>query len=390
MINENLNKSFFQQLRGDKYIWLSIFGLIIFSLLAVYSSTESLAFREAGGSLFYYLFKHLFVLGLGFGVMYAAHLIDYKYFSRLSQIFLWISIPLLIYTLFFGTDLNQAKRWITLPVINLTFQTSDFAKLALIMYTSRTLAKKQGNIKSLKDAFLPIIAPIVLVCILIAPANLSTALLLFFTCIVILFIGRVSFKHIAATMGLGLITMMLLIAFLSFSSYKGRLETWKQRIEDFRKDKDGPFQIQQAKIAIAKGGLVRLAPGGSTQRNYLPHPYSDFIYAIIIEEYGLLGGALVLFLYLVILYRCIRIVIKSPRAFGALLALGLGFSLVIQALINMGVNVHLLPVTGLTLPMVSMGGSSIWFTGLALGMILSASKTADEHIEKLKTQLATE
>ncbi len=385
-----ISSSFLNQLKGDRYIWLAIFGLIFFSLLAVYSSTESLAFREAGGSLFYYLFKHLFVLLLGVLVMFAAHVMNYKYFSRISQIFLWLSVPLLIYTLFFGTNLNEAKRWIELPVINLTFQTSDFAKLALIMYTARVLAKKQGNIKNLKESFLPIILPIVLVCILIAPANLSTAAVLFFTCIVIMFIGRISFKHIMATFGLGVLMLTLLIAFLSFSPYKGRLATWKQRIEDFRKDKDGPFQIQQAKIAIAKGGLVRLSPGGSTQRNYLPHPYSDFIYAIIIEEYGLMGGFLVMFFYLVILYRCIRIVIKSPRAFGALLALGLGFSLVIQALINMGVNVHLLPVTGLTLPMVSMGGSSIWFTGLALGMILSASKSAEQHVEELRAQKTDE
>jgi len=375
---------FFSRLHGDKFIWLSIFGLIAFSLLAVYSSTESLAFRERGGSLFYYLIKHLFVMGLGFVVMYVAHLINYKYFSRLSQIFLFIAIPLLVYTLFFGTNINEARRWITLPVINLTFQTSDFAKLALIMYTARVLSKKQNQIKKLKEAFLPIILPIVVVCILIAPADLSTAVLLFFTCIVILFIGRVKTAHIFATFGLGAVMLALLIGILSFGPEQGRLETWKQRIEDF--DKDGPFQIQQAKIAIVKGGVVRLAPGKSTQRNYLPHPYSDFIYAIIIEEYGLLGGAIVIFLYLVLLYRCIRIVIKSPRAFGALLAVGLGFSLVVQAFVNMGVNVHLLPVTGLTLPMVSMGGSSIWFTGLALGMILSASKSAEEHLIKVKTQ----
>lgn len=372
----------FSKLHGDKIIWLAIFGLIAFSLLAVYSSTESLAFRERGGSLFYYLIKHLFVLGLGVAIMFVAHRINYKYYSRLSQIFLVIAIPLLIYTLFFGTNINEARRWIQIPIVELTFQTSDFAKLALIMYTARVLSKKQNQIKELKEAFLPMIVPIVLVCILIAPADLSTAILLFFTCIVILFIGRVKTSHIIATFLTGAVMMSLLLAVLSFGPNKGRIETWKQRIEDF--DKDGPFQIQQAKIAIVKGGAVRLAPGKSTQRNYLPHPYSDFIYAIIVEEYGLLGGAIVILLYLTLLFRCIKIVIKSPRAFGALLAVGLGFSLVVQAFVNMGVNVHLLPVTGLTLPMVSMGGSSIWFTGLALGMILSASKSAEEHVEKVK------
>ena len=375
------------KLKGDKIIWFTIIGLIIFSLLAVYSSTESLAFREAGGSLFYYLLKHSFVLVLGVLVMYTAHRIHFKYFSRLAQIFLWISVPLLIYTLFFGTNINEARRWITLPVVNLTFQTSDFAKLALIMYTARVLSKKQREIKKLKEAFLPIILPIVMVCILIAPANLSTAVVLFFTCLVILFIGRVKTQHILATLGLGIFAFTLLIAYQSISNNKGRLETWKQRIEDYRQDDDGPFQIQQAKIAIVKGGIVRLAPGKSTQRNYLPHPYSDFIYAIIIEEYGLVGGGIVMLLYLILLYRCIRIVIKSPRAFGALLAVGLGFSLVVQAFINMGVNVHLLPVTGLTLPMVSMGGSSIWFTGLALGMILSVSRNAEEILEQRKAEV---
>lgn len=375
------------KLKGDKVIWATIIGLIVFSLLAVYSSTESLAFREAGGSLFYYLLKHTFVLVLGVTVMYIVHKIHFKYFSRLAQVFLWISIPLLVYTLFFGTNINEARRWITLPVINLTFQTSDFAKLALIMYTARVLSKKQREIKKLKEAFIPIILPIVLVCMLIAPANLSTAAVLFFTCIVILFIGRVKTKHILATFGIGAMSFLLLIAVLSTSSNSGRLETWKQRIEDYRKNEDGTFQIQQAKIAIVKGGLVRLAPGKSTQRNYLPHPYSDFIYAIIIEEYGLLGGVVVLLLYLTLLYRCIKIVIKSPRAFGALLAVGLGFSLVAQALINMGVNVHLLPVTGLTLPMVSMGGSSIWFTGLSLGFILSVSRSAEELLESRKAEV---
>ena len=375
------------RLKGDKIIWLTIIGLIIFSLLAVYSSTESLAFREAGGSLFYYLLKHSFVLVLGVAIMYVAHIIHFKYYSRLAQIFIWIAIPLLVYTLFFGTNINEARRWITLPVINLTFQSSDFAKLALIMYTARVLSKKQREIKKLREAFLPIIAPIVLICILIAPANLSTSVVLFFTCIVILFIGRVKTQHILATLGIGAVAFSLLLAYLTFSSNKGRIETWKQRIEDYRQDEDGPFQIQQAKIAIVKGGFVRLAPGKSTQRNYLPHPYSDFIYAIIIEEYGLLGGIIVMALYLILLYRCIRIVIKSPRAFGALLAVGLGFSLVVQAFINMGVNVHLLPVTGLTLPMVSMGGSSIWFTGLALGMILSVSRNAEELLEQRKAEV---
>lgn len=383
-MEEALSRNIFSRLKGDKYIWLTIFGLTVFSLLAVYSSTESLAFKEQGGSLFYYLIKHTFVLVLGFVVMYFAHNLDFKYYSRISQIFLVVAAILLVYTLIFGKEINDAKRWIQIPIVKMTLQTSDFAKLALIMYTARVLSKKQKEIKKFKEAFLPIILPIVGICLLIAPADLSTAMLLFATCFVILFIGRINLKYLLATLASGVIGLLLLVAFLTLGPDKGRLETWKNRIEDFRKNDDGPFQIQQSKIAIVKGGLVRLAPGKSTQRNYLPHPYSDFIYSIIIEEYGLFGGVIVMMLYLLLLFRCLTIAIKSHRAFGALLAVGLGFSLVLQAFLNMGVAVHLLPVTGLTLPWVSMGGSSIWFTGLSLGIILSVSANAEDLSNKRK------
>ncbi len=373
----------FGLLKGDKVIWLVVLGLAVFSSLAVLSATEW-ASQKASGSQYFFALKHIIILLLGLVVMYFSHLVDYKYYSRIAQIFLWLSIPLLLYTIFFGSNINDAKRWITLPVINRTFQTSDFAKLALIMYTARVLSKKQNVIKSFKEAFVPVILPIVVICALIAPADLSTAALLFVTCLILMFIGRVSFKHILATIGTGVASLALMIGILAISPEKGRLETWQNRIEDFAKDKDGPYQIQQAKIAVIKGGMVRLAPGKSTQRNYLPHPYSDFIYALIIEEYGLAGGIIILALYLLLLLRTIRIVAMAPRAFGALLAVGLAFSLVVQALINMGVNVHLLPVTGLTLPMVSMGGSSIWFTGLALGIILAVSRNVEEfRMQKL-------
>lgn len=377
---------FFARLKGDKIIWLVILGLMTFSVLAVYSSTESLAFRSSGAGLFYYLAKHSAVLVFAFFIIFVCHRVHFKYYSRLAQLLLAVSVPLLIYTMFKGVEINEAKRWVRLPIIKITFQSSEFAKLALIMYTARVLSKKQKNIKSFKESFLPIILPIIVVCLLIVPADLSTAAVLFFTCIVILFIGRIDMKHILATVGLGVVALSMVVLILSLkkSGEQGRLGTWKNRIEDYRKDKDGPFQVQQAKIAIVKGGLFRVAPGKSTQRNYLPEPYSDFIYAIIIEEYGLFGGAIVLGLYLVLLFRCLRIVIKSPKAFGALLAVGLGFALTMQAFINMGVNVHLLPVTGLTLPLVSMGGTSIWFTGLALGMILSVSRNAEDFIEKRK------
>ena len=251
------------------------------------------------------------------------------------------------------------------------------------MFLARILSKKQGQIKSFKDAFIPLLLPVLIITLLIAPDNLSTALILFSTCLILLFIGRVHMLHLA---GLIMCSVLILAIFVSIlfvlpdSMMKGRMTTWKNRIKSFtsQEKEDVAYQVKQANIAIAKGGMLRLAPGDSVQRNYLPHPYSDFIFAIIIEEYGLLGGAIIILLYLIFLYRCIRIVIHSPKAFGAFLALGLGLSLTIQAMINMGVAVHLLPVTGVTLPFVSMGGSSIWFNSLALGIILSVSRYIEE------------
>jgi cell division protein FtsW len=308
-----------------------------------------------------------------------------------------LSIPLLIYTLFFGLKLNEGSRWIRLPIINLTFQTSDLAKLALFMFLSRLLSKKQEVIKDFKKGFIPVIMPVGIICVLIAPANLSTALLVAATSMLLLFIGRVSTKHLMLTIGVAAIPVailvMIAVAFydkkeercseLPFFLQHGRIPTWISRVQNFvydskQVDKDENYQINQAKIAIAKGGLLGLGPGNSQTRNFLPHPYSDFIFAIIIEEYGLAGGGFILFVYLVFLFRSIRIFKKCPYAFGAFLALGLSFTLVIQALINMAVTVNLFPVTGVTLPLVSMGGSSFLFTCLAIGIILSVARNVEQ------------
>jgi cell division protein FtsW len=298
--------------------------------------------------------------------------------------------------------LNDANRWIKLPIINLTFQTSDLAKLALFMYLSRQLSKRQETIKSFKKGFLPVIAPVFIICALIAPANLSTALLTGATSLILLFIGRASIKHIALVVLLAAIPLVMLIGFAKMyyneaegraepmPSYltKGRVETWVKRVQNFMyADKqEASYQVQQAKIAIAKGSWVGLGPGNSEARNFLPHPYSDFIYSIIIEEYGLIGGAVILLIYLLFLYRCIRIVKKCPYAFGAFLALALSFTLVIQAMTNMAVNVSLFPVTGVTLPLVSMGGSSFLFTCLAIGIILSVARNVESLEGKVETQ----
>ena len=380
--------------KGDKVIWAIVIILSLVSVLAVYSSTGSLAYRMQKGNTEYYLFKQLSVLVLGVVIIYVAHRVNYTVYSRMAVILLLISIPLLIYTLFFGSTINEASRWIRLPVINLTFQTSDMAKLALFMYISRQLSRKQKVIKDFKKGFLPIMAPVCLVCLLIMPANMSTALMLGASCMLLCFIGRVNIKHLVSLVGVGVLGTALIIGIvLATGVGGGRVATWKSRIEHFgsRDTKDDqPYQVQQAKIAIAGGGLFGRGPGNSEQRNFLPHPYSDFIFAIIIEEYGMVGAGLLICVYLILLFRSIRIFRRCPYAFGAFLSIGLSFTLVIQALANMAVTVNLMPVTGITLPLVSMGGTSIWFTSLAIGIILSVSRTVEDAEKKKKMAEAAE
>jgi len=373
--------SFFEKyIKGDKVIWLVVFILCILSILTVYSSIVTLAYKYKDGDTFYYLFKHTFILLIGIFLMIGAHNLSYKYYSRIAQVALYISIPLLILTLATGANINDASRWLVIPVINQTFQTSDLAKLALIMYLARLLYKKQDNIKDFKGAFVPIMIPVLLVCGLILPANFSTSAMLFVTCLIIMFIGRINLKYIFSLIGIGvaLLTIMLLIAKVK-PELLPRADTWVKRIESFSNGSgaEGNYQADQAKIAIATGGFFGKGPGRSTQRNFLPHPYSDFIYAIIIEEYGILGGIFVLLLYLILFFRGIRIAQQADKTFGSFLALGLSFSLVFQALINMAVAINLFPVTGQPLPLVSMGGTSIWFTCLSIGVILSVSNKSE-------------
>lgn len=382
--------------KGDKVIWAIVVLLAIASLLVVYSSTGTLAYRMSK-SAESYLFKQVAFIALGIAVIYFAHRVNYTIYSRVSMILILIVIPLLIYTLFFGVRLNEGSRWIRLPIIRLTFQTSDLARLALFMYISRLLSKRQHVIKDFKKGFLPVIIPIAIICVLIAPANLSTALLIGATSLLLLFIGRVSGKHLLMVILVAMIPVAMLVLAAVYqhknsgtetvkvarSGLFARVNTWVNRVDNFiyaGKDMDDVdnYQVNQAKIAIAKGGWMGLGPGNSEQRNFLPHPYSDFIYAIIIEEYGLIGGALLIFIYLVFLLRSIRIFRKCPYAFGAFLALGLSFTLIIQALTNMAVNVNLFPVTGVTLPLVSMGGSSFLFTCLSIGIILSVARNVEQ------------
>lgn len=396
-INQNPFTGIGSRTRGDKVIWALVVVLALASLLVVYSSTGLLAYKYNKGNTEVYLFKQIAFIAVGMAVIYFSHRVNYTLYSRAARILFLLSIPLLIYTLFFGVRLNEGSRWIRLPIINLTFQTSDLAKLALFMYLSRLLSKKQEVIKDFKKGFLPIIIPVGIICVLIAPANLSTALLIGATSMLLLFIGRVSVKHLLSTIGIAMVpvVLLLLIAVAYFDKEEGkckdlpavletgRMPTWIKRVQYFiydanQFDKNENYQINQAKIAITKGGIVGLGPGNSEQRNFLPHPYSDFIFAIIIEEYGLLGGAFIIFIYLLFLFRSIRIFKKCPYAFGAFLALGLSFTLVIQALINMAVAVNLFPVTGVTLPLISMGGSSFLFTCLSIGIILSVARNAEQ------------
>lgn len=361
-------------IKGDRVIWIVVILLSIFSLLAVYSSTGTLAYKFQGGNTEYYISKHFVILVMGLVLMYLAHKVNYVYFSPIFNIVLYLSIFLLIVTLFFGLELNEAKRVLPLP-FNLTFQTSDLAKLTLIIYLARLLTKKQDKIKDLKTAFLPLMVPILATVTLILPENLSTAGMLFITSLVLMFIGGVNFKHLFVTVVLSgvLLIMYLFIADLRKDD-NTRVGTWSNRLETYTSGNGNNYQKEQALIAIASGGLLGKMPGNSTQRNFLPHPYSDFIFAIIIEEYGFAGGSFIVFLYLILLFRAIIIVTKIPQTFGAFLTIGLAFSLVFQAMVNMGVAVGILPVTGQPLPLISMGGTSIWFTSLSLGIILSVSK----------------
>ena len=370
MLNAILNKT-----KGDRWIWLIVILLSVWSLLAVYSATGTLAYKRGVGAESI-LMKHLIFIVGGIALMYFSHLLDYRYYAGISKLLMVITIPLLLYTLIFGNNINDASRWVTIPFTTQTFQTSDMAKLALITFLARTLTRKQENIKDVKKAFIPIMGSVCVVFILIALANLSTALMLFGVSILLLIMGRISIKQIAIVCFAGLV-LLAAVVFLG-----PRRETYKSRINVFlhpeQADPDKSFQANQSKIAIATGGIIGKGPGNSTQRNYLPHPYSDFVYALIIEEYGLVGGVALVIIYLVFLYRCILIVTASPKAFGALLAAGLSFSLTIQAFANMAVAVGLGPVTGVPLPLVSMGGTSMLFTSIAFGIILSVSRDVEE------------
>jgi cell division protein FtsW len=367
-------------MQGDRIIWLVIAMLAIFSVLTVYSSADVLAQRNNTYTESF-LVRHLVLMMGAVVVMYIAHMVNYMQYARWSTVLIAIAIPLLLYTMVFGVSINGASRWIRLPFVGITFQTSDFAKLAIILYVARTVAIMQTK----KLSQLELLGPVLATVILIAPFDLSNALVLFLTCVMQMFIGKVELRNVFSLimLGAGLFAMLIIMSEI-FPAI--RIDTWISRLKVFIEggSPEDTFQLLQAKMAVAKGGFFGVGPGNGVQSYFLPHAYSDYIYCIIIEEYGMIGGATVLMLYMMLVIRTIRMVNKSPKAFGSMLAMGLTLSITIQAFAHMAVNVNLMPVTGLTLPFVSLGGTSLMFTGISLGIILSVSRQIEKSVEKEK------
>lgn len=349
--------------------------IFLVSILAIYSGATNLAYRMNGGQTEYLLLKHLILIGLGLVVMFVTHLVNYRAFARLANLMVYFTVPLLLYTIVIGSEINEAARWITL--FGQSFQPSDLAKLTLMVYLSKLLTQRQDVIQDFKEGFLPALFWVVVICGLIAPADLDTAALMFLSSLMVMFIAGVDMKY------LGVLVMVAVLGVVILGSTAKRSATWQSRMNDYISRITDPtyepiYQVTQSNIAIASGGVFGKGVGKSTQRHFLPQAHADYVYAIIIEEYGLFGALLVIGLYLGILFRCVSIVTVS-KTFGALTAAGLSFTLVLQAMLNMGVCVGLFPASGLPLPMISMGGTSIVFSCISLGIILSVSREAMEQ-----------
>ena len=340
----------FQRLKGDRVIWMTALFLGLISLLAVYSSISSLAFKREGGSTLHFLLKHGLMLASGGAIIHYASKLRYGMYSRLAQLAIWATAGLLLLTLLIGDNLNDASRWITIPIINQSFQTSDLAKVVLIVYLARVLGKHQGEEWTLREVIVKLMLPVGAICGLILPANFSTAAMLFALCLIIMFIGQVPMKWLFSIVGIAVGSFLLLVAVNEAADLNvlPRVETWVNRIDSFGAvDSEANYQVEHAKIAIATGGLMPNGPGSGASRNWLPHPYTDMIFAFIVEEYGsILGGLGLLLLYTILLHRAVRIASRCEKPFGSLVAVGLGLLLVVQAMINMAVAVNLLPVTG--------------------------------------------
>ncbi|RTY90911.1 FtsW/RodA/SpoVE family cell cycle protein [Flavobacterium sp. GT3R68] len=384
-------KELISNLKGDKVIWSFVALLALFSFMPVFSASSNLAYMNHGtGNTISFLFTHLAHIFMGFIIIYAVHKVPYHYFKGISQVFLPIVWVLLAYTLIKGTVIAgaNASRWIKVPFIGITFQTSTFAFVVLMVFVARFLSKKREVPVTFKASLLELWVPVFITLMLILPANFSTTALIFSMVVMLAFVGKYPLRYIGFVIGTGIVFLMFFVlvskAFPD-SRFFSRVGTWTSRIENFTTNKpdEDIYQIEQAKIAIASGGLKGLGPGKSVQKNLLPQSSSDFIYAIIVEEYGLIGGLGVLSLYLLLFFRFIVAAHKANTLFGKLLVVGLGFPMIFQAMINMAVAVELLPVTGQTLPLISSGGSSIWMTCVSLGIIISVTKKDEEVAQEI-------
>lgn len=382
-------KDFINSLKGDKVIWAFVALMAMLSFMPVFSASSNLAYmRHGSGNAFTYLLKHAAQVFVGFIILYNVHKIPYHYYKRLSWIFLPVVWILLGYTLLKGTMIDgaNASRWIQIPFIGITFQTSTLAAIVLYIYVAQYLSKKREMPITFKASLFELWTPVFVTLMLILPANLSTAALIFSMVLMLVFIGKYPLKYIGIILGAGIVglTFFILVAKTFPDAFPNRVDTWISRIDNFASDKpdEDDYQIEKAKIAIASGGVYGLGPGKSVQKNFLPQSSSDFIYAIIVEEYGLFGGLFVLGLYLLLLFRFVVAAHKSTTLFGKLLVVGLGFPVIFQAMTNMGVAVELLPVTGQTLPLISSGGTSIWITCIALGIIINVTKKEEEIAEE--------
>ncbi len=382
-------KTILKQIQGDKAIWAIVAVLAICSFMPVYSASTNLVYVVGtGGSTFGYLLKHMMLLLMGFAIIYGVHKIPYRYFSGGSLLMLPVIIVLLIFTLSQGTTIGgaNASRWIRIPFVGIGFQTSTLAGLVLMVYVARYLAKNKEKVISLKESLLTLWLPIAVVLMLILPANFSTTAIIFVMILMLCFVGGYPTKYLGLILGIGVVALVffILTAKIFPDAMPNRVQTWQSRIENFSDDngKDA-YQVEKAKIAIATGGLGGVGPGKSVQKNFLPQSTSDFIFAIIAEEYGLIGSVFILFIYFLLLFRIFIVVKKTKTIFGSLLVIGVGIPIIFQACINMAVATNLFPVTGQTLPLISSGGTSIWMTCFALGMILSVSASKEETEEDI-------
>jgi cell division protein FtsW len=385
-------KNIFQYIQGDRAIW-GIAGLLaLFSFLPVYSASSNLAYLYGDGSTLPYLLRHFAHLVLGIAILYGVHKIPYNYFRGLSIIAVPVIILLLIITMAEGTTIEgaNASRWIRVPFVGVTFQTSTLAGVVLMTYVARYLSRIKDKTVTFKETILPLWVPVFVVLALILPANFSTTAIFFVMIVMLVFIGGYPLRYLGIILGAGLIFLTLFV--ISAKAFPGvfpnRVDTWISRVENFsdNKDTEADYQIEKAKIAIASGGVTGLGPGKSVQKNFLPQSSSDFIYAIIVEEFGLIGGLFLMVLYLFLLFRIVVVAHKSTSVFGKLLVIGVGMPIIFRALINMAVAVELFPVTGQNLPLISSGGTSIWMTCLALGMILSVSAKREVPIKEEKEE----